>query len=101
MRDRQPEGSTARLFWGNCNQMRSTLFAFLVAASALSSGQCENLLQNGSFEAPLVTGPTRSQDGGNPANAKSGTSWLHFVNGEEGEEGKIVIGITDQIARTG
>ena len=89
------------IFFGNCSQMRSILFAALGAASALSSGQCENLVQNGSFEDPLVTGPTRSQDGGNPANAKGGTSWLHFVNGEEGEEGKIVIGITDQIARTG
>jgi hypothetical protein len=81
--------------------MRSTLFAALSAASALSSGQCENLLQNASFEAPSVTGPTRSQDGGDPAKGEGGTSWLHFNSGEEGEGGKIVVGITDQIAHTG
>ena len=76
------------------------ILAAAISAAALSA-HGENLLENASFELPNVAGETRVQDGGDPAKAESATSWADFTTGEKGTDGKIVVGITDQIARTG
>ncbi len=76
------------------------IFAAAISVAVLSA-DAENLLENASFELPKITGATRVQDGGDPAKAESATSWADFTTGEKGREGKIVVGMTDQIARTG
>jgi hypothetical protein len=77
---------------------------FLVAlsgAALLSAGQGENLLQNGSFELPKVAERTSADKGGDPALGGAETGWEAFAGPTNTTGGKLVVGLTDQIARTG
>ena len=84
--------------------------AILVAAAALPAFAAEpppiNLIQNPSFEAPAIKGQTPELEGGNPGKVPEGTatSWTHFqapLSAQEKDGGKIAVGLTNQIARTG
>ena len=70
----------------------------LVGRTALGN---ENLLQNGSFESPAVTGKVHHGAGGNPAQAESGSSWLSISDKKDQAGGEITLGVTKEIARTG
>jgi hypothetical protein len=61
----------------------------------------ENLLQNGSFEAPKVEGSVASAEGGDPTKAEGENSWTALEIKPPKEGGKITVGITDKRARTG
>jgi len=65
-----------------------------------------NLIQNPSFEVPVIKGAVPEREGGHPGKVPEGTvtSWTHFqapLSPQEKEGGKIVVGLTSQIARTG
>jgi hypothetical protein len=72
-----------------------TLAALLLPCVA----RAENLLKNASFEAPSVEGRVGSRKGGDPSLAKTETSWAHFQTMDK--EGKITVGMTTEVARTG
>jgi hypothetical protein len=80
--------------------MKAFLIATLSAIAVLSSGYAENLLENGSFELPVVTGRVATADGGNPAKVK-GTAWEHLEVKPGAEGGSLITGITNEMARTG
>jgi hypothetical protein len=70
--------------------------AFLIAGA---SAPAENLLQNGSFEDPPVKGKVRHTEGGDPK-GQGPSSWATVTDGTDGT-GRLSIGLTNQIARTG
>lgn len=81
--------------------MKALLFAALSGAAAFSSGYGENLLENGSFELPKITGRTPEENGGNPARAEGKTAWDLLTTDHSDKGGKLSVGVTDEIARTG
>lgn len=81
--------------------MRSILFAALTGSALAWSGRAENLLENGSFELPAVKGRTRQEAGGNPVFAEKQATWSLFAAQSMTDGGELVVGVTDEIARTG
>jgi hypothetical protein len=76
------------------------LFAFALAAFAAEE---PNLLKNGSFEEPAAKGRVAATAGGSPGQAGEGkTTWTHCeVTPAKDATGALVLGLTDQTARTG
>lgn len=81
--------------------MKLFLIPVLSGALTLGTVHAENLLQNGSFEAPKVIGRTLPKAGGDPARSETPTTWSSLVLEGEQKDGKLTAGITDEIARTG
>jgi hypothetical protein len=81
--------------------MKTLLCAALSGAASFSSGYGDNLLENGSFELPKVTGRTQENKGGNPALVEGKTRWETFTINRSDKGGTLSAGITDEIARTG
>lgn len=85
--------------------MRTLTFLLACATAASAQEQPQNLIKNAGFEAPAISARTAVSDGGHPRLAEEGTtSWTHFhapllPNDKPG--GNIVVGITNQFARTG
>jgi hypothetical protein len=71
------------------------------AAPAPTPAPAANLLGQSSFEEPKVTGRTPETDEGLLPVDDETTPWAFFGASEETEGGKVVAGITDEIARTG
>jgi hypothetical protein len=85
--------------------MRS-LPAFLsLSLAATTIAQDGNLIKNPSFEVPAVEARTSETNGASPAKGEEDTtSWTHFMAVERPQDttgGKIVVGLTNEIARTG
>jgi hypothetical protein len=59
----------------------------------------DNLIQNGGFEEPKITGRVSAQQGGSPASSGVKTTWSHFQSMER--TGKVTVGLTSEIARGG
>jgi hypothetical protein len=81
--------------------MKALLLAALSGAAAFSSGYGENLLENGGFELPKITGRTPEEKGGNPARVDGKTAWDTLTTDHTDKGGKLSVGVTDEIARTG
>ncbi|MEQ1858594.1 MAG: hypothetical protein ABMA13_01510 [Chthoniobacteraceae bacterium] len=79
--------------------------ALLLACSLAAFAEEENLIKNASFEEPAVQARTVERDGGNPARVADGaTSWTQFqsfVRPQDKPGGELVVGMTNQFARTG
>ncbi len=73
--------------------------ALLVAASFPLLARAENLLKNASFEQPEVKAPTEARRGGDPTSPEKETTWAHFMSMDT--DGKIVVGLTNELSRTG
>jgi hypothetical protein len=73
----------------------------LAGALAAFSADClaDNLLKNASFEAPSIEGRVPARQGGNPALAKTDTTWAHFQTMDK--TGKIKAGMTTEVSHTG
>jgi hypothetical protein len=56
--------------------------------------------KNGSFEQPVVTKRLSNMEGGNPATTAE-TDWGHLTRGKGKGEGALLVGLTNEIARTG
>jgi hypothetical protein len=80
--------------------MRVFRCAAMMSAVALSTGHADNLLENGSFELPAVKGRVPVANGGDPARVKP-TGWEQLEAKPDTEGGKLVAGLTNEIARTG
>jgi hypothetical protein len=76
------------------------LAACALSASALSA-RGANLLENGSFEQPVVTERTTEGNGGNPARISLNSAWASLIVDPGSEGGKLQVGLTNEIARTG
>ncbi len=85
--------------------MRSLSVLLLLSLTAAAAAAEGNLLLNSSFEVPAVQARTAESDGASPVRAKEGTtSWAHFqsvVRPQDKDGGQIIIGLTNEIARTG
>jgi hypothetical protein len=85
--------------------MKALVFFTPLAALALSAfGQEENLLKNASFELPAVKEKTDTRKSGSPVFATEGeTIWTQFqvFSKAKENEGLAVVGLTNEIARTG
>ncbi len=79
--------------------------ALLLACSLAASAQDASLIKNPSFEEPVISARTSERDGANPALAAEGTtSWTQFhveARSQEKSGGELVVGMTNQFARTG
>ncbi len=72
----------------------------LALALAVPGAFAENLLKNASFEVPKISGKVAANKGANVAiEDEYLTSWSHFQTMDR--SGKVTIGVTDEIARTG
>jgi hypothetical protein len=81
--------------------MRLLTFTFLIGSAAAWSAPDANLLANGSFEDPKVAGRTAETKEGVLSVDKEENPWLFLGTGPEVEGGKLTVGMTDEIARTG
>jgi hypothetical protein len=82
-------------------RMKSLLLAAALGSAFALSARAQNLLENGGFEQPLVTGRTPAGKGGSPAQAGVKGTWASLIADAETEGGRLQAGITDEIARTG
>lgn len=82
--------------------MRTLLSAGLTGALLLTSSYAENLLENGSFEFPKITGRVPVEKGGNPSQTgEEKTLWTALISPPKGEGGQLITGLTDEIAYEG
>lgn len=85
--------------------MRTLLGLLSISMSATSFAENENMLKNSGFELPVVQARTVEPSGANPAQVdEDATSWAHFQavhNPRDKTGGKIAVGLTNEIARTG
>jgi len=82
--------------------MRALFFIALIGATAACAAPpAANLLGESSFEEPKVTGRTPETEEGLLPVDKETTPWAFFGSSEETEGGRVVVGITDEIAKTG
>jgi hypothetical protein len=72
---------------------------WLVLSLAAPLASAGNLLQNAGFEEPKITGRVTAQKGGSPARSGIETTWAHFQSMDL--TGKVIVGLTDEIARSG
>ncbi len=80
--------------------MRSIILSAIIGTGAAWAAPVANFLGEASFENPPVTGRTPETDEGVlPTN--EGTPWEYFYSSEETEGGRVVVGLTNEIARTG
>jgi len=75
------------------------LFGLFALSLAPAGVLAENLLENASFEQPKVKGMTDARKGGTMAAAEGKNTWTHLQSLDQ--SGKIAVGITNEIARTG
>jgi hypothetical protein len=73
-----------------------SLAALLVLGASAIAAQ---LLEEGSFEVMPVTKRKSIADGGDISKASS--EWVRFVDKSDAEGGRIILGLTNEIARTG
>ncbi len=82
--------------------MKTLLSVGLVSTLLLASSQAENLIENGSFELPKVSGRTPAAKGGNPSRTDEKTSWTALIGPRPGTgKGNLIVGLTDEIAHEG
>jgi hypothetical protein len=72
-------------------------FAALLALG--SSSFAEPLLEDGSFEVPPVIRRKSIAEGGDISKASS--EWVRFIDKRDADGGRIILGLTNEIARTG
>jgi hypothetical protein len=80
--------------------MRSIL-TIIIGTTTAWSAPVENLFGNGSFEEPKISGRTPETDAGLLSVDAEENPWLFFGAAPEEDGGKMIVGITDEIARTG
>jgi hypothetical protein len=81
--------------------MKPAAFVFLTLALAPMLGKAaENLLANGSFEVPAIDGRVAAAIGGNPVLATE-SGWARLVDKNDEEGGKLILGLTREIAHSG
>lgn len=82
--------------------MRTLLSVGVTTVLLLASGHAENLLENGSFELPKVTGRTPAAKGGNPSLPEEKSLWTALVTPRVGPgSGQLITGLTDEVAHEG
>jgi hypothetical protein len=80
--------------------MRPLRFALLASTITLSANAADELVQNGGFESPPANGRLPVAAGGDPSKAQP-TSWEPLTMKIDGEGGKLVAGLTNEVARSG
>jgi hypothetical protein len=81
--------------------MRLPIFTACTLTSVVLSAGAANLLENGSFELPPVTGRTSATGGGNPAVGAEPTSFASVTTKTGDDGGTLQAGLTNEVARTG
>jgi len=81
--------------------MRSFILSILAGSTTVWSAPTENLFVKGSFEEPKITGRTLETKEGLLSVEEEENPWIFFGATPEVEGGKLNVGITDEIARTG
>jgi hypothetical protein len=81
--------------------MRTLLSVGLTGALLLASSRAENLLENGGFELPKITGRTPASKGGDPSLPEEKTLWTSLLNESVAKGGRLIAGMTDEIAHEG
>ena len=81
--------------------MRLPFFTACTLTSVVLSASAANLLENGSFELPAVTGRTSATSGGNPAVGADPTSFALLSTKIGDASGSLQAGMTNEVARTG
>jgi len=71
------------------------------STAALKYAGTENLVKDGGFETPTVTGRTLTADGGDPTNNGAGPGWISMKFRQTGTNGIVTAGLTDEMARNG
>lgn len=90
-------GTPARVITNMHQSRLSAVGCFLALNVPLALG--DNLIKNAGFEEPSVSGRVTAQKAGTPALHDLDTTWSHFQSLDLG--GKVVVGLTNEIARTG
>jgi hypothetical protein len=84
--------------------MNLRLCACTLAGVAFSLGHARAAapaIENGGFELPKVSKRTIEIEGGNPAATDQPTSWSRFILRSGSKDGRMTIGLTDEISRSG
>jgi hypothetical protein len=81
--------------------MKTFAAAVISGTVMISTGSAENLLDNASFELPVVSKATPVSEGGDPALPEGKTTWTSLLVPKPGGNGKLTAGLTNTIARTG
>src|SRR5678816_3921116 len=81
--------------------MRLILLSAIIAATHTWADPAQNLFGSSSFEEPVVTHRTPETDEGLIQTEESTTPWAYFGASQDETGGKIIVGITNEIARTG
>jgi len=86
-----------------CYEALMRFFPLASAASFLlaAAGNAQNLLVNGSFDAPVIVGRIPESAGGTPVQAGVQSSWAAFAVSPETSDGRVIAGMTTEVARTG
>ncbi len=75
---------------------------FTIATLALgASAFAEQLLESGSFEWPPVTHRKARSEGADLSKSAMNAEWVTFQDKPDAEGGRLVLGLTNEIARTG
>jgi hypothetical protein len=75
--------------------------ALLILQMTAATVRADELFPGGSFESPKVEGRTPKAKGGDPSNGGNGPVWVGFDHKADDAGGKLVAGLTNEIARTG
>jgi hypothetical protein len=81
--------------------MRSLILVALVISSTAWSSPEENLLGQSGFEEPQISGRTPETDEGLLPVESETSPWSYFSASSETDGGRIIVGLTNEIARTG
>jgi hypothetical protein len=81
--------------------MRRIILSAILGATSTWAAPAENLLGQGSFEEPVVNGRTPETDEGLIQVDSENTPWAYFGASQDPAGGQIIVGLTNEIARTG
>lgn len=81
-------------------KMNKSLLATTAALLACTTAFSAQLIESGSFESPRVKERTQKNKGGSPTVGAS-SSWIRFDSKVGDEGGKLIAGLTNEMARTG
>ncbi len=75
--------------------------AAILCASAPAFAEKQQLLESGSFEWPPVTRKKSIADGADVSKSAMNAEWFTFKDSATGDGGKLVLGLTNELFRTG
>lgn len=81
--------------------MRPLAIIAWIGTALVPSAHAANLLVNGSFEAPAVTGRVPERDGGSTLRAAQKGSWKTFAADPSTDGGQLIMGLTNEVAHSG